>query len=280
MQYTVTDTILYLDKVSVGYKDKNDSTKVNMILKDVSLVEKDIIREGHTATGQTIAFIGRSGRGKSTLFKALTGLLKPTEGKVLITNMATADKNDAKEVEEGDVGFVDQKYTLFRHKTLTQILHYAMRKINKSKAEKDTIIDSYLADWGLAEHKDKYPNELSGGQRQRTAILEQMLTSKHFVVLDEPFSGLDVGNIEKVKASFERILSDDELNTIIFSTHDIRLAVELADSIYIIGHPEGVTDYSTIVKHYDLKQMGLAWLDYGEGHRQLVEEIKNIVVNS
>jgi polar amino acid transport system ATP-binding protein len=280
MQYTVTDTILYLDKVSVGYKDKNDSTKVNMILKDVSLVEKDIIREGHTATGQTIAFIGRSGRGKSTLFKALTGLLKPTEGKVLITNMATADKNDTKEVEEGDVGFVDQKYTLFRHKTLTQILHYAMRKINKSKAEKDTIIDSYLVDWGLAEHKDKYPNELSGGQRQRTAILEQMLTSKHFIVLDEPFSGLDIGNIEKVKASFQRILSDDELNTIIFSTHDIRLAVELADSIYIIGHPEGVTDYSTIVKHYDLKQMGLAWLDYGEGHRQLVEEIKNIVVNS
>jgi polar amino acid transport system ATP-binding protein len=280
MQYTVTDTILYLDKVSVGYKDKNDSTKVNMILKDVSLVEKDIIREGHTATGQTIAFIGRSGRGKSTLFKALTGLLKPTEGKVLITNMATADKNDAKEVEEGDVGFVDQKYTLFRHKTLTQILHYAMRKINKSKAEKDTIIDSYLVDWGLAEHKDKYPNELSGGQRQRTAILEQMLTSKHFVVLDEPASGLDIYAIEKVKASFQRILSDDELNTIIFSTHDIRLAVELADSIYIIGHPEGVTDYSTIVKHYDLKQMGLAWLDYGEGHRQLVEEIKNIVVNS
>jgi polar amino acid transport system ATP-binding protein len=280
MQYTVTDTILYLDKVSVGYKDKNDSTKVNMILKDVSLVEKDIIREGHRATGQTIAFIGRSGRGKSTLFKALTGLLKPTEGKVLITNMATADKNDAKEVEEGEVGFVDQKYTLFRHKTLTQTLHYAMRKINKSKAEKDTIIDSYLADWGLAEHKDKYPNELSGGQRQRTAILEQMLTSKHFIVLDEPASGLDIYAIEKVKASFERILSDDELNTIIFSTHDIRLAVELADSIYIIGHPEGVTDYSTIVKHYDLKQMGLAWLDYGEGHRQLVEEIKNIVVNS
>jgi polar amino acid transport system ATP-binding protein len=194
--------------------------------------------------------------------------------------MATDDKNDAKEVEEGDVGFVDQKYTLFRHKTLTQTLHYAMRKINKSKAEKDTIIDSYLADWGLAEHKDKYPNELSGGQRQRTAILEQMLTSKHFIVLDEPASGLDIYAIEKVKASFERILSDDELNTIIFSTHDIRLAVELADSIYIIGHPEGVTDYSTIVKHYDLKQMGLAWLDYGEGHRQLVEEIKNIVVNS
>jgi polar amino acid transport system ATP-binding protein len=280
MSYIAQDTILYLDKVNVGYKDKNDPTKVNLILKDVSLIEKDVIREGHSATGQTIAVIGRSGRGKSTLFKCLTGLLKPTQGKVLITNMTTANKDDAKEVEEGDVGFVDQKYTLFRHKTLKQILHYAMRKINKPKLEKDAIINSYLEDWGLSEHKDKYPCELSGGQRQRTAILEQMLTSKHFIVLDEPFSGLDVGNIEKVKVSFQRILSDDELNTIIFSTHDIRLAVELADSIYIIGHPEPTAEYSTIIKHYDLKEMGLAWTSYSDAHRALVTEIKNVVINS
>ena len=250
-----------------------------MILKDVTLIEKDIVREGHQATGQTIAFIGRSGRGKSTLFKALTGLIKPTSGKVLITDCNPNVHNSAKEVEEGDVGFVDQKYTLFRHKKLTEILHYAMRKDKRTKAEKDAVIDSYLADWGLAEHKDKYSCELSGGQRQRTAILEQILTSKHFVVLDEPFSGLDVGNIEKVKASFERILSDDELNTIIFSTHDINLAVELADSIYLIGRPEG-SDYSTILKHYDLKQMGLAWTPYNAQHAALAAEIKNIVVNS
>jgi ABC-type uncharacterized transport system ATPase subunit len=62
-----------------------------------------------------------------------------------------------------------------------------------------------------------------------------MLTSKHFMILDEPFSGLDVGNIEKVKLSFDKISAANELNTIIFSTHDIRLAVELSDSIYILG---------------------------------------------
>jgi polar amino acid transport system ATP-binding protein len=92
---------------------------------------------------------------------------------------------------------------------------------------------------GLTEHKDKYSCELSGGQRQRTAIIEQMLTSKHFMILDEPFSGLDVGNIEKVKLSFDKISAANELNTIIFSTHDIRLAVELSDSIYILGKHVG-----------------------------------------
>jgi ABC-type multidrug transport system ATPase subunit len=273
IQYKELDTILYVDKLCVGYDGKQ-------ILKDVNIIEKNIVREGHTSTGQVIAFIGRSGRGKSTLFKALTGLLKPTSGQVLITDLKTQDANDAKEISEGDMGFVDQKYTLFRHKTVEDICRYAMRKVNNSKAEKEDIITKYLEDWGLAEHRKKYSCELSGGQRQRTAIIEQILSSKHFMILDEPFSGLDVGNIEKVKVAFDRIKDDNEYNTIIFSTHDIKLAIELADSIYIIGFPEGVTDYSTVVKHYDLKAMGLAWTEYNDSHRAVYNDIKELLLKS
>lgn len=279
MNYKLENTLLYLDKVNIGYPNKNNAKEINMILKDISLIEKNVVRDGVENTGQIIAFLGRSGRGKSTLFKVLTGLIKPTEGKVLIAN-TTGDVNEAKEVSEGDVGFVDQKYTLFRHKTLTQIFQYALRNSPLNKTEKHELITKYLTDWGLLEHKDKYSCELSGGQRQRTAIVEQMLSSKHFMVLDEPFSGLDVGNIEKVKSTFDKVLTDNELNTIIFSTHDIKLAVELADSIYVIGRPEGVTDYSTIIKHYDLKEMGLAWQTYGDGHRHLVNDIKDKLLNS
>jgi polar amino acid transport system ATP-binding protein len=280
MNYTATDTILYLDKVSVGYKDKNDSTKVNMILKDITLEEKDIHREGHTATGQTIAFIGRSGRGKSTLFKALTGLLKPTNGKVLIKDDSITLQNSAKEVAEGDVGFVDQKSTLFRHKTLYQSCKYSLRKSKLSNTEKNIKIDTILVEWGLAEHKNKYPCELSGGSRQRAAIVMQMLTSKHFIVLDEPTSGLDYCAKEIVKSSMNKILNEDELNTIIFSTHDLPFAVEMADSIYIIGRPEPTVTHSTIIKHFDLKQMGIAWQPYGDAHRTLVNDIKTILLNS
>jgi polar amino acid transport system ATP-binding protein len=272
-QYQELDTILYVENLSVGYDGKQ-------ILKDVNIIEKNIVRQGVESTGQVIAFIGRSGRGKSTLFKALTGLLKPSSGRILITDMTTDDVDDAKPISEGDIGFVDQKYTLFRHKTVEQICQYAMRKLKMSKEEKDKVITHYLEDWGLIEHRKKYSCELSGGQRQRTAIIEQMLSNKHFMILDEPFSGLDVGNIEKVKQNFERIKNDNEYNTIIFSTHDIRLAAELADSIYIIGFPEGVTDYSTVVKHYDLKSMGLAWQPYGNGHRTLVSEMKEVLLRS
>lgn len=289
-QYNKEEIILSLSDVSLGYDEKKP------ILKNVNLTEFNITREGIESTGQITAFIGRSGRGKSTLFKGLTGLIKPANGQILITKFNTEDKDDAKILSEGDVGFVDQKYTLFRHKTILEICHYALRNKNKKglsffkklfyrdskeqKAEKEAIINGYLEDWGLMEHKNKYPCELSGGQRQRTAIIEQMLTDKHFMILDEPFSGLDVGNIEKVKENFQRISDADELNTIIFSTHDIRLAVELADSIYIVGFPEGETETSTIVGHYDLKEMGLAWEPYGEGHIALVDDIKQLLLKS
>jgi ABC-type nitrate/sulfonate/bicarbonate transport system ATPase subunit len=273
-QYSEAQKILMLTDVSLGYE------KNKPILKHINLTEFNVQREGVGSTGQIIAFIGRSGRGKSTLFKGLTGLLQPSEGNIYITNSSGQDVNDAKILSEGDVGFVDQKYTLFRHKTITQICEYALRKSKATKAEKTDLINGYLEDWGLLEHKDKYSCELSGGQRQRTAIIEKMLTDKHFMILDEPFSGLDVGNIEKVKQNFQRISDADELNTIIFSTHDIRLAVELADSIYIVGFPEGVTGYSTIVGHYDLKKMGLAWEEYGDGHRALVSDIKELLMKS
>lgn len=272
-QYKTEETLLFVDKISVGYNGKT-------IIKDVSFTEHNITREGFPSTGQVIAFIGRSGRGKSTLFKALTGVLKPTSGQILITDMDSEAKDDAKAVSEGDIGFVDQKYTLFRHETILQICQYALRKQKMTKVEKEALINTYLNEWGLQEHKNKYSCELSGGQRQRTAIIEQMLSSKHFMILDEPFSGLDVGNIDKVKESFERISAANEFNTTIFSTHDIKLAVEMADSIYILGFPEGETEVSTIVGHYDLKAMGLSWIPYGEGHRQLCADIRELLLRS
>jgi len=275
MSYNTENTLLYVENLSVAYGDK-------VVLKDVNFVEKDVIREDKV-TGQVIAFVGRSGRGKSTLFRALTGLVKPTSGKILIADVASKTENDAKQVLEGDVGFVDQKYTLFRNKTVVQALEFALRNKNLSKEEKSTKIKNYLAEWGLEKVKNQYPSELSGGQRQRTAIIEQIFCSGHYVVLDEPFSGLDVGNIQDVKNAFNLMSASHEFNTIIYSTHDIELAAELADSIYVIGYPtiDGKrADFGTIVKHIDMKERGLAWKDFGLDHIEIVKEIKAAMLSS
>lgn len=276
MQYKSLNTLLYLDKVELGYGTGQD---YKCVLKDITLEEANIVREGYI-TGQVVAILGRSGRGKSTLFKALTGLVKPHKGQVLISQLSSADTSAAKEVHEGDVGYVDQKYTLFRHKTVAQILFDAQRKTKKTKVEKLAVMDEYLSNWGLTNHKGHYPCELSGGQRQRVAIIEQILSAGRFMVLDEPFSGLDVGNIDSAKKAFDLIQKTDELNTIIFSTHDIKLAVELADSIYVVGYKDGCTDYSTIVEHYDLKKMGLAWQEFGLAHLNLLNQITDTLKKS
>lgn len=269
MKHEYKETLLYVENLSVAYDD-------TLIIKDINLTEKDVIRDGVDCTGQVIAFVGRSGRGKSTFFKALTGLVPCTEGKILIRDFENSEPNAAKLVKEGDIGFVDQKYTLFRHKTVQQALKFSLRKTTLSNTEKESKIKEYVKVWGLENCVDKYPNELSGGQRQRTAIIEQLFSSDKFIVLDEPFSGLDVGNIEEVKKSFNFLCKTSDYNTVIFSTHDIELALELAQSIYVIGHPtiNGKQEkYGTIVAKYDLRDEGLAWTEFGEGHRKLYKEI-------
>jgi ABC-type nitrate/sulfonate/bicarbonate transport system ATPase subunit len=277
--YNQKDTILHVENLTIAYGEK-------VILQNVNIIEKDTVRDG-VSQGQIIAVLGRSGRGKSTLFRALTGLEKPTAGRVLIPDYSkpvTNGQQPAKIVQEGDVGFVNQKYTLFRHKTVYQALMFALRNSTMSKEEKNDKIMQYLREWGLEKNKDQYPNFLSGGQRQRTAILEQLLSSGYYMVLDEPFSGLDIGNITSVKNAFQLISQSHELNTIIFSTHDIELAVELADSIYVVGYPtdeKGQTiPIGTVLKHFDLKQMGLAWRSFCADHLECVQTIKELMLKS
>ncbi|MDI9308774.1 MAG: ATP-binding cassette domain-containing protein [Limnohabitans sp.] len=276
MDFHFKETLLYIENLSVAYDGVT-------IIKDISLIEKDVVRQGKDNTGQIIAIVGRSGRGKSTFFKSLTGLVKPAIGKILIKDFESSEANSARPVNEGDIGFVDQKYTLFRHKTVKQTLEFALRKTNLSATDKEVKINEYLHKWGLEACTDKYPNELSGGQRQRTAIIEQLFSSDKFIVMDEPFSGLDVGNIEEVKKSFELLSDESEYNTVLFSTHDIELAIELAQVIYVIGHPTlngEKKNYGTIVAKYDLREMGLAWKPYGENHEKLYKEVVQVMMQS
>lgn len=269
MKFEFKETLIFVENLSVSYDE-------TIIIKDINFIEKDVVRDTSKSTAQIIAIVGRSGRGKSTLLKALTGLVEPKHGKILIRDFESQEDNAAKTVREGDIGFVDQKYTLFRHKTVYQSLKFALRNSILSIEDKEKKIKENLQKWGLEASKNKYPNELSGGQRQRVAIIEQLFSSDKFIVMDEPFSGLDVGNIMEVKKSFELLNDTSEYNTVIFTTHDIELAVELAQSIYVIGHPteNGLKkDYGTIVAKYDLREMGLAWEEYGDKHAKLTKEI-------
>ncbi len=271
--YTLAEDLLVVENLTVAYGNK-------VIIRDIGTAQipfviKDIQRE-NMQQGQTVAVLGRSGRGKSTFFKAITGIVQPNTGSIKIPD--TKQQGYFRIVKEGDVGFVQQNFPLSRNQTIYQMLQNAAAQGQIAVGERNTIIDHHIESWGLKEQRNLAPNQLSGGQKQRVAIIEQLLCSHHFMVFDEPFSGLDICNIEDVRDSFRKITAINEINTIIFSTHDIDLAVELADQIYIIGYEQNTSGQfvpgGTLVGYYDLKKLNLAWQDFSAGHKELVDMIK------
>ena len=271
--YTLAEDLLVVNNVSVVYSNK--AIIRNIGSPQIPFVIKDIQR-ANMQQGQTVAVLGRSGRGKSTFFKVLSGIIKPTSGSIKIPDAYS--KGNFRIVREGDVGFVQQNFPLSRNQSIFEMLQDAAIQGGIKSSEQKDIIESHIQNWGLKDQRNFSPNQLSGGQKQRVAIIEQLLCSHHFMVFDEPFSGLDVCNIEDVRDSFKKITSSHEINTIIFSTHDIDLAVELADQIYIIGYEQNVNGQfeagGTIVGYYDLKKLNLAWQNFGAEHKDLVDMIK------
>lgn len=217
--YSLGEDILNVEDVSLVLGGK-------LILRDINLNIKDIIRPGITQ-GQIISILGPSGRGKTQLFKILSGLNKPTTGKVFLGP-------EKKPVQAGEVGVVAQNYPLFEYLTVYGNLECVSRE--KTPAAKKEKIEFYLNQFKMMEHKDKYPALLSGGQRQRVAIIQQMLCSEHFILMDEPFSGLDPLMKDQVCQIIETVANIDEKNTIIIVSHDIPSAVAISQYIWILGY--------------------------------------------
>jgi ABC-type nitrate/sulfonate/bicarbonate transport system ATPase subunit len=237
------------------------------ILRDVSFCIQNIVRP-EMQQGQVVSLIGRSGIGKTQLFRIMAGLLKPTSGAVLL--------NGTKKVDSGDMGVVFQNYYLFEWRTIYQSLHMAARQNPELKGKEKKEITDLAEQFNLTAHLTKYPAQLSGGQRQRVSILQQLLKGAGFLLLDEPFSGLDVCVLDKVVGLLRQVSVSNEHKTLIIVSHDIETAVTLSDTVYVLGN-EGGKEGATIKKEIDLIERGLAWqegIKEKKEFRETVEEIK------
>jgi polar amino acid transport system ATP-binding protein/sulfate transport system ATP-binding protein len=226
------------------------------ILRDINLEIRDIIRPAPLKQGQVVALLGPSGMGKTKLFEILSGLRQPTEGKVIINEHG--DK-----APEGLVGVVAQNYPLIEYMTVRDNLIFAARQRGADVREARARADAMLQRFSLSNRRDMYPRKLSGGQSQLVAIGQQLLCSEHFLLMDEPLSGLDVIQLENVCRLISEVASADDLNTIIIVTHDVTSACTIADTVWLLGRQRGADgkriDGATVVKKYDLIAEGLAW---------------------
>ncbi|HET6764547.1 MAG TPA: ABC transporter ATP-binding protein [Longimicrobiaceae bacterium] len=244
------------------------------ILKDVNARIDDLVRPG-MSQGQIVGLLGPSGVGKTTLFRILAGLLKPDTGSVKVGAQGLP-------TSPGMVGVVAQNYVLLDHRSVGQNLEIAARQGRLTPADAKARIDDYLSRFELAPHRDKFPQQLSGGQRQRVAIAQQLLCSDHYLVMDEPFSGLDVVAQERVQKLLVEVANTHEENTIILVTHDVSAAVAVCDTIWLMGRdrtPENEpVPGARVMEVLDLIDMDLCWhaeIQKQPGYAELVRRIKD-----
>jgi len=265
--FTKQDVIVEIDKVCLDLGGKT-------ILRNVSVEIRDIVRPGMTQ-GQIVGFLGPSGVGKTKLFEIMAGLLKPTSGTVRIGS-------PLQPIQVGKVGVVQQNYPLFRHRSVwgNMMVAAGMSKTIPPQ-EREARVKALLERFGLYSTRDQFPAQLSGGQRQRAAIAQQLICSETYLLLDEPFSGLDVNMIREVSEMLVEISNQSEMNTIIVVSHDIASTAAISDTLWVMGRdrtPKGEIIPGAFIKHlYDLTELDLCWkTDIHEDPRfeNLIREVR------
>lgn len=185
-------------------------------------------------SGKVTAFLGTSGSGKTTLLRLLAGLEKADDGEIRIGDdvWLNTKRGFHLAVQERKVGFLFQDYALFSHLTVADNIAYGV-----AKSERDIETNRWLRILELEKYARAYPHELSGGQRQRVALGRALAIKPNLLLLDEPFSALDIS----LKTQLQNELKDylQEIHCpIVLVTHDLTEARKLADQVYVIHEGE------------------------------------------
>jgi len=225
------DVVLELDGVDKAY----DETSV---IEDLSLSVHE---------GELLTLLGPSGCGKTTTLRLIAGLERPTGGTVRIEGEPVAgSEGDAfQPPEERDVGVVFQEFALFPHLTARENVAFGLA--DRPEAERERRVDDLLELVGLTDHGGKYPEALSGGQQQRVALARSLAPEPRLLLLDEPFSNLDVDLRVEMREEVRRILKAAGV-TAVSVTHDQEEAMSISDRVAVmydgqleqVGTPERV----------------------------------------
>ena len=186
----------------------------------------------HVDDGELICLLGPSGCGKTTLLRMVAGLEEPDEGEIY-------DRRELVECPYNERGFIFQQYSLFPWLNVLDNVMFGLNLSGEhSKEENLAAAERYLERVGLADFKYSYPHELSGGMKQRVAIIRSLLNHTPVLLMDEPFSAVDMLNRHTLQEQLIGVWKRFE-TTILFVTHDVDEAVYLADKIVVMDKRPG-----------------------------------------
>jgi NitT/TauT family transport system ATP-binding protein len=202
-----------------------DSNADLVVLDDVSLDLK---------AGEIVGLLGRSGSGKSTLLRIVSGLLKPTSGDVRWRGQPLRGPADG-------VAMVFQSFALFPWLTVQANVELGLEAKGVARAERERLAEEAIDLIGLGGYENAFPKELSGGMRQRVGLARALVVHPDLLLMDEPFSALDVLTAENLRTDLIELWSEGRLpvKSVLIVTHNIEEAVLMCDRILVFSSNPG-----------------------------------------
>lgn len=185
----------------------------------------------HINEGDIACLLGPSGCGKTTTLRAIAGFEPITAGNISLRNQPVSTPQHRLPPEQRHLGMVFQDYALFPHLTLWENVCFGLRKL--TRGEKQKVAQRVLELVGLEQISHRYPHEISGGQQQRVALARALAPEPALILLDEPFSNLDVDLRRRLALEVREILKQQRI-TALMVTHDQEEAFAMADKVGVM----------------------------------------------
>ena len=206
--------------------------------------------------GEAVGILGPNGAGKTTIFYMITGLVKPDKGKVVIDGHDVTKLPMYRRARLG-IGYLPQETSIFRGLTVEQNIRAVLEVVEPNRRERENQLDSLLEEFRITRLRKAPSMALSGGERRRLEIARALASRPSYMLLDEPFAGIDPIAIGDIRA-LVRHLTQRGIGVLI-TDHNVRETLELIDRAYIIYDGQVLTEGTPaeVVANEDVKRVYL-----------------------
>ncbi|MEZ0323752.1 MAG: LPS export ABC transporter ATP-binding protein [Hydrogenothermaceae bacterium] len=208
---------LKLNSISKRYKGRN-------VLNNVSLYVEE---------GDIVGLLGPNGAGKTTTFKCILGFVKPDDGKVILNGEDITELPVYERAKKG-ISFLPQESSIFRDLTVWENLMMFLEFQDITKEQMEEKAEKLLKEFNIEYLKNQKASTLSGGERRRLEIARSLITNPSFLLLDEPFAGVDPVSVKEVNHLIKKLVEKDI--GIVITDHNVRETLKITDRAYIIAH--------------------------------------------
>ena len=181
--------------------------------------------------GEIVGLLGPNGAGKTTSFYIIVGLIKPNEGRVLLGDQDITHEPMYKRAQKG-IGYLPQEASVFRKLSVEDNVRAVLEMTKKTKAEQAAKLEGLLDEFGLQHVRKSMGDVLSGGERRRTEIARALATEPSFVLLDEPFAGVDPIAVEDIQSIVSK-LKEKNIGVLI-TDHNVQETLSITDRAYLL----------------------------------------------